>query len=339
MFHSARLKLTAWYLLIIMLISILFSFAIYTRVNRELERIELFRQTRLERLRNYFPQVEIPNEPSFDPNLADDSRNRLIFTLVLINLGIFVFAGGAGYFLAGRTLKPIKEMLDEQNRFITDASHELRTPLTSLKSEIEVNLRDQKLTLAEARKLLASNLEEVNNLQSLSDSLIKIAQHQNVNGDLNFLPQSLKLILNDAKKRVAKLASAKNIKIQIVETNIKIDGDKQTLTELFVILLDNAIKYSQKNKSIVISSKNNDGSISVSVSDQGFGINQKEIPHLFDRFFRSERSRTKEHAAGYGLGLSIAKQIVEKHQGAISVKSKIGKGSTFTILLPQKVRK
>lgn len=329
MFQSARLKLTAWYLLIIMLISIAFSVAIYQVLVTEFARVE-----RVQRLRR---TLRIPSEsrrPVIDPEVLKESENRLRATLILINLAILGVAGVAGYFLAGRTLRPIRDMVDEQSRFITDASHELRTPLTSLKSEIEVNLRDKNLKLEDAKKLLQSNLEEVNNLQYLSDNLIKLTQYQKTADRHVFEKVSLKEVLNEAQKKIANLARIKNIIIKDNTRNFILKADKQSLIEVFVIVLDNAIKYSPKGRQVALSSKKVDRSVEISVSDQGIGISREDLPHLFDRFYRVDKSRTKVDVSGYGLGLSIAKQIIEKHGGLIQVKSEIDKGSIFSIRLP-----
>lgn len=183
MFRSARLKLTAWYLLIIMLISVSFSIGIYNVQIRELER---FRRVQPIRAEDLTPNGIRSRVFVIDQTLIDEAEDNLQFTLIIINVGILILAGYSGYFLAGRTLTPIREMVDEQNRFITDASHELRTPITSLRSEIEVTLRDKNLNLKEARELLKSNLEEVNNLQYLSDNLIKLSQNQKINSVFYF---------------------------------------------------------------------------------------------------------------------------------------------------------
>lgn len=329
MFEVARLKLTAWYLLIIMLISIAFSLVIYNVLQAELARVE-----RAQRLRR---QLQIPfgfREPVIDPEVLQESQNRLQAILILINLMILGAAGVAGYFLAGRTLKPISEIVDEQNRFITDASHELRTPLTSLKSEIEVNLRDKDLSLQDARKLLTSNLEEVNNLQSLSDRLIHLTSTQNYHDRDSFEKVSLLEAVNEAYRKVGNMAKHKNIAIKINVKGDFIEGDRQNLIEVFVILLDNAIKYSPEGQKVTVTSRKTDGKAEIKVADQGIGISRKDLPHLFDRFYRADKSRARLDVGGYGLGLSIAKQIVEKHHGSISVESKPGKGSTFTVILP-----
>lgn len=334
MFQKARLKLTAWYLLIIMLISIIFSLVIYKETDNELKRIEERRQSRMEHFRG-----ELINRPGFleifEPVPIDEIRKRLILTLIFINSGIFVAAGWAGYFLAGRTLRPIRIMLDEQTRFVADASHELRTPLTSLKSEIEVYLRSKNRNLKNAERLLTSNLEEVNTMQSLSDNLLELAHYQKSNG--NFSAQSISLteILNESLKKVSTLAKQKEVNIISKIKDSHVLGDRQKLIELFVILFDNAIKYSPEKSRILLSSKNIDNTASINISDRGMGIADKDLPHIFNRFFRVDQSRSKANVKGYGLGLSIAKHIVDMHNGKITVKSKVGRGTTVLVQLPK----
>lgn len=332
MFQKARIKLTIWYLLIIMLVSIIFSVVIYSGINRELGRFERSQALRLRR-EQALPVPLSPELRGLDVETISAARMRLTLTLILINAGIFVVAGFAGYFLAGRTLKPIKEMVDDQNRFITDASHELRTPLTSLKTSIEVSLRNKNLTLDEAKKIIESNLEDVEDLRVLSDGLIRLAQYQKPNGNILFEKLSAKEIVQSAVDKIKVLAAEKKIKINTKSENAELNGDKKSLVELLVILLDNAIKYSRKNSSVKISANKNDGKVIIAVSDEGMGIDEKDLPHIFDRFYRAEISRSKKDVSGYGLGLSIAKKIVEIHNGLITVKSEKDKGATFTIML------
>lgn len=334
MFQSAKIKLTLWYLLIIMLISVIFSLVIYTVINQEYSRIERIQRLRQERVQQPPSTGEFRRLRDMDELHIQEARIRLSAILVSVNLAILVVSGFAGYFLAGRTLRPIKKMLDEQNRFITDSSHELRTPITSLKSEIEVNLRDKKLNLKQARKVLESNLEEVNNLQYLSDNLIKLTQNQKTDGRNLFEEVSLLEILVPAQKKVMNFARSKSISIENKAKDYIIQGNKQNLTEVIVILLDNAIKYSSKGGKVILKSDNRDGIVFIKVSDQGVGISNEDLPHIFDRFYRADKSRTKIDVSGYGLGLSIAKQIVYQHGGEIKVDSILGKGTTVTIQLP-----
>ncbi|HVZ12687.1 MAG TPA: ATP-binding protein [Patescibacteria group bacterium] len=334
MFEHARIRLTIWYLAIIMTVSIMFSIGIYNATTREIQRV-----MRLQTLRTLAPDEPdflIPRNPTFRPrNLEDllESEERIRLTLVLINASIFIIAGGAAYFLAGITLKPIKQMVENQNRFISDASHEMRTPLTSLRSEIEVELRNKEITPARAREILASNLEEVVSLQTLSDNLLELSQFENPQNTV-FTLVSIRDSVDTAIKKLNGSAAKKKIKIEqkIEDTTVK--GVSERITQLFIILLDNAIKYSPENSKVLVSAKRRENRVRIEVKDTGTGIAQEDLPHIFDRFYRATKSRSKEKASGYGLGLSIAREIIASHNGTISVKSEVGKYTSFIIKLP-----
>jgi signal transduction histidine kinase len=330
MFEAARLKLTAWYLLIIMIISIVFSAAFYRAATLEIERI-----IHIEELRQRYGADDMPrhrDEPMQPPSIQDlqEVEVRLQMLLILINSGIFILAGASGYFLAGRTLRPIQTMVDEQHRFITDASHELRTPLTALRSEIEVGLRDRSMSQVEAKALLESNLEEVINLQTLSDSLLRLTQTRTNHREVADV--QLQSMLESAIKKVSPLAKKKKVTINNTGKDFTVVGDETALIQLFVILLDNAVKYSASKTEITVLSEKTDHAVLVTVKDQGVGIDKQDIPFIFDRFYRIDKSRSRT-AGGYGLGLSIAKKIVQEHKGSISVESKPGQGTAFKVQL------
>ncbi len=345
MFHSTRLKLTAWYLIIIMAISISFSAFIYFGAAREYDRISRLEQYRVEHpsppgriSQQPFGELNpLPLSPQADSELVEWAKLRVLEALFGINVVILFLSALAGYFLAGRTLRPIKNMIDEQNRFITDASHELNTPLTSLKISIEVNLRDENFNTEKAKAVLRSNLDDVNNLQFLSAELIKLTQYhdQDKNSNLQVEKFYLPDIIQVSVEKVKALAKKKNISITLSVPKIEINGDKRDLTELFIILLDNAIKYSPNKKAVVVGAKKIDSKVRITVKDNGIGIKKEDLPHIFDRFYRADKSRTKQEVVGYGLGLSIAKRIVTLHNGNIVVESEIGKGSTFVVTLPR----
>ena len=337
MFHSARLKLTAYYLLIIMTISFLFSAFIYRQLTDEFDRILRTEKSRLERqiqLDSIINPDNVPRIVYFNPEVIEESKKRILWMLLIVNAGILTISAAAGYFLAGRTLKPISEMVDQQDQFITDSSHELKTPLTAMKTQIEVTLRDKNLSLKEAKNMLQSSLEEVNGLQHLSESLMKLSQNAHYNGDAK-MPVSVKDEIDLAIKKVRPLSLSKQIKIDFKVREFFIKGEKHTLKELVTILLDNAIKYSDQKTLIEIKTLSSNGNVIIQVKDQGIGIAEEDIPHLFDRFFRSDKSRSKNDTDGFGLGLSIAKKIVSNLHGKIEVRSKENQGSTFTVTLPR----
>ena len=321
MFKEARIKLTAWYLAIIMLISLSFSVIIYLGINRELSRFETIQRQREQRAAviNTFLKtsgLNVPPETQTISETTEAARIRIVTILGFINVTIFILSGAGGYFLAGQTLEPIKINLEEQKEFISNASHELRTPLTSLTSEIEVALRDKKLTASEARGLLESNLEEVKRMSKLSNYLLELNRFENRGKEI---PMK-RVDLADIAKRV----TAKS-KIKTSLTKSVINGDEDSITELITILVDNAVKYSPKGKDIIVRTKA--GGI-LEVEDHGIGIAPPDLPHIFDRFYRSDKSRGTE---GYGLGLAIAKSIVDVHHGNIKVTSKVGKGTLIRV--------
>lgn len=335
MFQSARIKLTLWYVLITMIVSMLFSTFIYINVTKEFRRFDKFQQFVEEHPEEIPPpQRRLRVIINMNAEFEQEARQRILITLFGVNVVILGLAGIGGYFLAGMSLQPIKVMIDEQHRFVTDASHELRTPLTVLRSEIEVSLRDKNMTVACARHILESNLEEVNNLQILTDNLLELASYQQKALRKSFKTVGVDDIISNAIKGVRKAANEKDIAIKNEMTDQFVKGNEISLIRLFVILLDNAIKYSPEKSTVIITEKKTDGHIRVKVADEGIGIDAKDIPKVFNRFYRSNTARSKTQASGYGLGLSIAKKIVENHNGSIKVESEKDNGTTFIVSLP-----
>jgi two-component system phosphate regulon sensor histidine kinase PhoR len=144
----------------------------------------------------------------------------------------------------------------------------------------------------------------------------------------------IKDLVNEAIKKVELRAKIKKIKILVNTNGTTIKGNKDKLTELLVILLDNAIKYSPKNTKVKISAKEAQHQAIIKIIDHGEGIEEKDLPHIFERFYRADKVRGHEDEGGYGLGLAIAKKIVEEYNGKITVNSKENKGTEFKIILP-----
>jgi two-component system sensor histidine kinase CiaH len=331
MFEKARIKLTASYLLIIMGVSISFSLGIYFEVNQELSRIDVFQRARIQRITNgiVVPPVTLPQ----DVDAIAEARARIILILAAVNILILLASGVGGYFLAGQTLDPIAQMMKEQKEFVSNASHELRTPITSLKTEIEVALRDEKMTAADARNILRSNLEDINNMQKLSNYLLELHRYQDSEEKIVRKKVDLVAAVSKAIDKISVIAKNANVRIVPKFEPATVMGDEGSLIELATILMDNAIKYGKKGGKIIVRVNRVGKNSQFSVQDFGVGIAPADIPHIFDRFYRAEASRNKERIEGYGLGLAIAKSIVDQHGGEISVKSKEGKGSTFTVII------
>lgn len=322
MFKLARIKLTLWYLLIIMTVSLAFSAIIYRASVFELRRFALAQQNRFEHRITPFTNVTIDDE------LILEAQGRMRYSLLLINLGILVASGGLGYYLSGKTLSPIQAMVEDQYRFISDASHELKTPITAIKTTLEVALRDPKLTSREAKEILQTNLEEANRLQRLAEGLLELT-HQNVLPTL--VPTRLDTILTEAIQLISPIAERKHVQITFKSNNVVVRADSLSLRRAIVAILDNAVKYSPAKSKIEITTKVTARTVMLKISDKGDGIPTTDLPHVFDRFYRGDPARSSK---GYGLGLPITKQIIENHRGTIVIESKAGKGTTVTIALP-----
>ncbi len=333
MFKSARIKITAWYLLAILVISFIFSIAIYRTVASDLT-------ARYVNIENYIKNnvgdmEKIP--PVLKNILQNDLRaakQRVVIMLLFANGAIIIISAFVGYFLAGRTLQPIEEMVEEQNRFIADASHELRTPLAALKTSTEVALREKKISGVEARNILEENLEDIGSLELLSERLLHLSQYQKGERVLAYERINLGKSIKVSYKKILPLARKKNIEIDIEVQDDYIEADRVSIEEIILILLDNAVKYTPDGGRVSINSRIEGRNAVIKVIDSGPGIGPRDIPRIFDRFYRADHSRSKIEVSGFGLGLPIVKRVVELHHGSVSVSSKIGSGSTFTVRLP-----
>ncbi len=226
----------------------------------------------------------------------------------------------------GRSFKQIRQ-------FSADASHELRTPLTILKGEIEVGLRKRRRP-EEYRKILNSNLEEVNHMTQIVDDLLLLSRADM--GEVHLQKNRINLtgLISEVGAQAKMIAMAKDIRIHLNnDSEVAVIGDRLRLRELLLNLVDNGVKYTPEGGEIRISVDRYNGRVKLQVMDNGIGIAPEDQSHIFDRFFRVDKARSRE-AGGSGLGLSICKWIVEAHGGEISVESGLGKGSIFSVTLP-----
>ena len=229
-------------------------------------------------------------------------------------------------------LKRLEHAFTSQRRLFEDLSHELKTPLTILKGELEVTLKKIR-TQEEYGSILRSSLEEIDKMANLVENLLLLARFdlkeimpERKKFDLNLLMRS---VVNSLKP----LYELKEIAVSFIERDdVNIYGDEEELKTLFINIIDNAIKYTPEGGSVQVMSERADKHARITIKDTGKGIPRQELAHIFDRFYRGDKARTS--SGGFGLGLSIAKAIVEAHGGSISVESEFSKGTTFIITLP-----
>lgn len=332
MFRSATFKLTMYYLIIIAVISIGFSFAVYKIGTSDLE---YSLQSQTERISTNFPVFSGSPYLRMGDELQE-GRRHLIGQLVLFNTLILAVAGFASYALARRTLRPIEEAHDRQKRFTADVSHELRTPLTALKMESEVALMDDNASKSELQAVLRSNVEETEKLTNLVTNLLRLGQLDDAEKSKLLYSVQVTDVVQAAVSQLEPIAQQRNIQLTVkTDPDVTVQGDRDTLVQLLIILLDNAIKYSPRSSAVTITIQTQQNVAKISISDSGVGIAKKDLEHVFERFYRADAARTNSDPAnGFGLGLSIAKLIADTNNATISLTSSVGKGTTASVLIP-----
>lgn len=312
--------------MIIVIICLLFSVVIYAIASREVG-------SRISYLPSDPDILRILDRNSLDVLRASQihaAEQSLIYSLLMTNIAIWAVGGVGSYYLARRTLEPIERAHEAQSRFSSDASHELRTPLASMKTELEVALRDTTLQKEEMRELLTSNLEEVNKLTKLSQTLLQLSRldHDNIErGRVNLVE-----VLNAVLPRFGD--DAQRLKITS-KPHTTVLANISAAEELFTILIDNALKYSPENSTVTLKFLRVKQLAGFEITNDGSGIPASILPRIFDRFFRADNARTGGSRRSYGLGLSLAKKLVEVHGGELSVSSQEGGPTTFRVLLPR----
>ena len=306
----------------------------------------------------------------------DDIQNtlqRLLVTLLVSVPILVIIAGVSGYFLAARALAPIDQItsttrrisgedlsarlnisvtddevgrltqtlndmlarLDDsfqrERQFTNDASHELRTPLTAMQAILGM-IREKRRTPKEYEQALDDLTEETDRLRTLVENLMRLARGEKRSNNLHEMID-ISTLISDVADSLRPLAEIKNLILACdIPEHLKTVGDSDELIRLFVNLLDNAIKYTAHGK-ISITAQKKAKEIAINIEDTGIGISPEHLPHIFDRFYRVEESRVTR---GAGLGLAIAQEIAIAHNGIIEAHSTRGRGTTFTVRLPEK---
>jgi two-component system phosphate regulon sensor histidine kinase PhoR len=223
--------------------------------------------------------------------------------------------------------------------FVANVSHELRTPVSNIRGYAETLLDgaiDDKKNAHDFTKIIYN---ESGRLASLINDILDLSKIESDTFKLNLGQHNLYEIVNKAINKLGKDAGNKNIVVDnVVNKELNFNVDESLLTQVLINLLHNAIKYSHENSKITVSSNIQQGLVTVDVEDQGIGIPERDLPRIFERFYRVDKARSKE-LGGTGLGLAIVKHIIQVHGGEVSVKSVEGQGSVFSFTIPQKHRR
>lgn len=261
----------------------------------------------------------------------DRALNQLAIGITTAGGFILLLVGAGSWWLAGRTLVPAQRAWDQQQAFVANASHELRTPLTLMRASTEVALRGR--VGKKERGLLNDVLQETDYMSRLVADLLLLSRLDagRLNLELDRLP--IKNLLADIRRQVSKMPQGERISVQTKDGAGAVQGDSTRLRQVMLILLDNAIKHTPPDKPIRVRSNQAGKNIELVVEDEGSGIPAAHLDHIFERFYQvAGRSGQATHS--YGLGLSIAKKLIELHGGTIRVQSQLGRGTQFTVSLP-----
>ena len=311
---------------------------------------------------------------AIDLGAVDDARARLTNILSVILVVAVLFSGNVAWFTLGQTLKPLKVITEaaeqinraddlsrripyngpeddeignlvgsfnqtlerlealftSQQRLLADVSHELRTPLTVIKGNVDL-MRRMKVLDDES---LTSIDQEAGRLTRLVGGLLLLAQAESGRLTLNMKHVELDLLLTEVFQEMSILAGSK-VRVHLNDIDQAfVHGDRDRLKQVLINLSANAIQYTPQGGEVFLSLEKIGEQARIIVRDTGPGIPAEDLPHIFERFYRAEKSRTRGKTSGFGLGLSIVHWIVEKHGGHIDVESKEGRGTTFAIWLP-----
>ena len=260
---------------------------------------------------------------------------RLLLVLAGGLGGGLLLAAAGGYLLSGRALRPIRAAMDSQRAFIGDASHELRTPLSVIRANAELLKRHLSEPVSANRESVEDIISESDRLGRLVSQMLTLAQADAGQAALSLSEVALDELADEVARGMRLLAERRGVSLETdVNGPVRLRGDGDRLRELMVILTDNAIKYTDAGGNVRLEVRGaSGGKATVRVSDTGSGISADALPHIFDRFYRVDKARSRE-VGGAGLGLAIARWIAEVHGGSIRVESVPGVGTTFTVELP-----
>ncbi|MBQ5850405.1 MAG: HAMP domain-containing protein [Lachnospiraceae bacterium] len=238
----------------------------------------------------------------------------------------------------GRTFNMMSKKLANldrlRNEFVSNASHELRTPLSSIKILIQSMMYDTEMSKETRTEFLKDIDDEIDRLNNIIEDLLNLVQTNTTKNPLRLSPTNIEELLRTTIEKLQPIAEKKNITLNLnAKDDVTINCDKIKLQICFSNLIDNAIKYGNENGHVDVTCLKEPGNLVVTVKDDGIGIPAHDLPNIFDRFYRVDKTRSRS-TGGTGLGLSITQRVIHLHGGTISTTSKLGEGTEFTIMIP-----
>ena len=254
-------------------------------------------------------------------------KNRLFSMSSIIIITSIV----ASYILSKKTLKPIIIAWERQTEFVQNAAHELRTPLTIIQAKQQLLLKEPESKIIDKSEDISLTINETRRLTKLVKELMVLAMADSNQLDIKRENKNIDELIKDVVIPYVEYAKMQNKELKVeLNCNKEINIDINKITQLMVILLDNAIKYTKEGETIEVKTHCKDGKCTIEVLDTGIGINDEQKKHIFERFYRADKARTRE-TGGTGLGLAIAQTIVKAHGGTIKVYNNEPKGTKFVV--------
>ena len=310
-FLWARLKLTATYALILIVIVIGFSLVLFRNIAGNLNDSE----------DADFSGIQVHDQ------FVHDTLENVQAEIVLLDLIVVLVATATSYGLAGYTLRPIQLAMEAQRKFAENASHELRTPLAVMRNDMAVLLREARPSGESVRRTLSSNIEEVDRMAAMTEDLLALARSE-IKKTLSLHRLNLTEVIQQTVGKLRSLANDKGIELLFEQgDDIRIVGNRSALERIATNIIKNAIEHTAKG-SVEVSVTLERGQALLRVSDTGTGISERDIPHVYERFYKGERS------SGTGLGLAIVRELVNQHHGQVNISSREGEGTMVRISLP-----
>ncbi|MDQ0891820.1 two-component system sensor histidine kinase CiaH [Paenibacillus sp. V4I9] len=269
-----------------------------------------------------------------DVTARQNILTNLVYTFSVVGLIMLIVIYFTSRFFANRSIAPVREAFNKQKQFIADASHELKTPLAVINTNADVLLSNSEDTIHNQSKWLHHIKSETERMKTLTNDLLYLTEMDDSRARMIFTNFNVSESVESVILTMEAVMFEKNISLNYeIEPNLPLHGNSEQIKQVVMILLDNAIKYTNPKGSISLTLKKRHNDIMLKVTNTGEGIPLEHLERIFDRFFRADSSRSRKHG-GYGLGLAIAKSIVEQHKGKIYAKSVLNETTSFYVQFP-----